>query len=113
MLGVLLCILHLKNLLYHCGELLLGEGATLDVRGEAAELINGEECGLEGLLRPNTADPVTSCLNSPFSRVVDDTQLGDYFLHIQIVSVLLPLLHWQGEPRHVGVILPHHLQKKV
>ena len=46
MLEVLLCILHLKNLLYHCGELLLGEGATLDVRGEVAQLLQEEVGGL-------------------------------------------------------------------
>ena len=46
MFGVLLCIIHLKHLLYHCGELLLGEGATLDVRGEAALLLQEEEGGL-------------------------------------------------------------------
>ena len=46
MLEVLLCILHLKNLLYHCGELLLGEGVTLDVRGEVAQLHYEEEGGL-------------------------------------------------------------------
>ena len=39
MLEVLLCILHLKHLLYNCGELLLAEGATLDVRREAAQLL--------------------------------------------------------------------------
>ena len=38
-LGVLLCFLHLKHLLYHSGELLLGEGVMLDVRGEAAQLL--------------------------------------------------------------------------
>ena len=53
MLEVLLCILHLKNLLYHCGELLLGEGATLDVGEEAAQLLQREEGGLEGLLGPD------------------------------------------------------------
>ena len=51
--GVLLCMLHLKHLLYHCGELLLGEGATLNVGGEAVQLLQGEEGGLEGLLRPD------------------------------------------------------------
>ena len=86
--GVLLCFLHLKHLLYHCGKLLLGEGAMLDVGGEVAQLLQGEEGGLEGLLRPNTANPVPSCLNSLFSRAVDDSQLGDYILHIFISSFL-------------------------
>ena len=98
-----------KHFLDNCGELLLCEGVTFNVRGQAAELVNGEEGVLEGLLRPNAADPVTSCLHSAFSRVVDNAQLGDYILHILVVIVLLPLLHRQGEPRQVGVILPHHL----
>ena len=93
--GVLLCFLHLKHLLYHCGELLLGEGATLDVRGEAAQLLRGEEGGLEGLLGPDASDPVTSCLNSIVSRVVNTAQLGDYLLHFPVVGVLCQLLHWQ------------------
>ena len=104
----LLCLV-VKQFLDNCGELLLCEGATLDVRGEATELVNCEEGRLEVLLRPNAADPVTSCPNSLFSRVVDHTQLGDYFLSIFIVIVLLPLLHGQGEPCQVGVILRHHL----
>ena len=76
MLEVLLCILHLKHLLYHCGELLLGEGATLNVGGEAVQLLHVEEGGLEGLLGPDSFDPVASCLYSVLGRVVDTAQQG-------------------------------------
>ena len=64
-----------KRFLDNCAELLLCEGVTFNVRGEAVELVNGEEGVLEGLLRPNAADPVTSCLHSAFSRVVDNHSL--------------------------------------
>ena len=97
-LGVLLCFLRLKYLflsLFHCLSLLLGEGATLDVRGEAAQLLQEEEGGLEGLLGPGASDPVTSCLNSALSRVVDTAQLGDYLIHFSVVGIFFQLLHWQ------------------
>ena len=102
-----------KHFLDNCGELLLCEGVTFNVRGEAVELVNGEEGVLEGLLRHNAANPVTSGLHSSFSRVVHNAQLGDYFIHILVVIVLLPLLHRQGEPHQVGVILPRNLSKRV
>ena len=59
----------------------------LDVGGEVAQLLQGEEGGLEGLLRPDACEPVTSCLNSALGRVVDTAQLGDYLLHLSVVGV--------------------------
>ena len=91
------CTSSISRFFWITGKLLLGEGATLEVKGEVAELIHGEEGGLVGLLRPSSADPVTISLNS------------DYFLHNLVVVVLPPLLPWHGEPRQVDVILPHHL----
>ena len=38
-LGVPFCILHLKHLPYHSGELLLCEGVMLYVRGEAMQFL--------------------------------------------------------------------------
>ena len=53
-----------------------------------------EEGLLEGLLRPDCADPVPSQLDSAFSRVIDNTELLDNLLHNLVLLVLLPLLHW-------------------
>ena len=92
---LLLCILHLKHLLFHCRELLLGERATLDVGGEAAQLLKGEEGGLEGLLGPDASNPLTSCLNSALGRVVDIGQRGDYLLYFSVVGDFFQLLNWQ------------------
>ena len=87
-------VLYQQHLPDDSRKLVLGECASLNVCREASELLDCEEGLLEGLLRPDCADPVPSQLDSAFSRVIDKTELLDNLLHNLVLLVLLPLLHW-------------------